>query len=303
MASEMTTYAMHGHHATFWDLYESAAKYMYGDNIEVVRAPWVFEQLDNISFTITVEAVDQQVMEKTKTTVDITTKEYTNRSTKEVDETLVRVTKNYSTSKESQYQFFPTDGVNWGMGGNIGAKVMGLSMSGGSTTVGGYHNRHKSSKQAFHADFHFNYEQEEKIKVPPLSYMKATVVSYVIKYEQGYTLRFSLPAYYRLPVMYKTCYNRICCSNNTGFITATQLLQTLPDFREEYGTASFVQHGILSWMGEGSSVNKEVRLLHDRVPLRAGAGAGAGKIDLNMEPIPDGRQKLDLAADASDTAM
>ncbi len=233
---------------------------MYGNNIVVLRKPWVLDILDIISFAIYVESTGQQVIEKTRTVVDITTKEYTNRSYQEVDETLLRVKKNRFSSKESQYQFRPLDGVNWGMGGNIGAKVMGLSMSGGYSVVGGY-NTHKSSSHAFEADFNFSYEQEERIKVPPLSHMKATMTSYIIKYEQEYTLRFCIPSAYEFPVMYKNICNQMFCSNTTGYVTASQLLLTLPHFKDEYGMASFIQQGFLSWMGEGIKVDKNVTLL------------------------------------------
>ncbi len=273
MATELTTFAGQSQTATFWDLYVSAAKFMYGDNIVVLRKPWVLDILDNISFAIYVESTGQQVIEKTRTVVDITTKEYTNRSYQEVDETLLRVKKNRFSSKESQYQFRPLNGVNWGMGGNIGAKVMGLSMSGGYSVVGGY-NTHKSSSHAFEADFNFSYEQEERIKVPPLSHMKATMTSYIIKYEQEYTLRFCIPSAYEFPVMYKNICNQMFCSNTTGNVTASQLLLTLPHFKDEYGMASFVQQGFLSWMGEGIKVDKNMTLLRQEgvAPHTGGGG-------------------------------
>ena len=257
-SNEMSTFSSENHQVTMWDMYITAAKFMFGDNITVFRTPLLIQSLSNLCFTIRVEAADQQIMEKTKTTVDITTKEYSNHSEKEMDQTQIKVKKNYTTSKESQFHFSPSNGVNWGIGGNIGAKVMGLSMSGGSAMVGGMYSKYQSRAEDFNADFHFSYRQEEKVNIPPLSRVKVKITSYAIKYEQSYTLRFSIPASYLIEVKYQTRYNRICCGTHTGYITAAQLLQTLPSYHEQNGMSIFYQHGVLSWMGEERNVDKIV---------------------------------------------
>lgn len=256
--SEMSTFSSNNSTVTVWDIYLTAARCMFGDDIEVIRTAHISNILNNLCFNLVVVASDQQVTEKTQTTVDITTKEYTNCSDKDVDETLVKVKKHYIAAKENQYYFSPTNGVNLGMGANIGAKVMGLSMGGGSALVGGIHNKYKSREENFQADFRYSYEHEERIKIPPQSRVNVKITTYAIKYEQSYTLRFSIPASYSLQVKYKTKFNQICCCSNTGYITAAQLFQTLPSFHEQNGMARFYQHGILSWMGEGSNIEKKI---------------------------------------------
>ena len=57
-------------------------------------------------------------------------REYTNHGQKEIDETLIKVHKSSSRSQGNCYNFSTTKGVNWGIGGNIGAKVMALDMPG-----------------------------------------------------------------------------------------------------------------------------------------------------------------------------
>ena len=78
-----------------------------------------------------------------------------------------------------------------------------------------------------------------------------------------------IPSSVSIPVHYKTSFQQAfgdCCgcpsiSYETGSITAAELFRSLPDYHEENGVVSFIQHGILSWMGEGSTVEKEVEPL------------------------------------------
>lgn len=114
MASEMIVFSTDHGQANLWNLYETAARFMYGDSIQLLKTPAVTKGLNGICFIIRVEATDQNIVEKTRTTVDITTKEYTNRSEKEMDETLIKISKKCDTSKERQYHFYPTNGVSWG---------------------------------------------------------------------------------------------------------------------------------------------------------------------------------------------
>ena len=123
-------------------------------------------------------------------------KEYTNHGQKEVDETLVKVHKATSRSQGNRYQFSTTKGVNWGFGGNIGAQVMGLAMAGGSANISANYSRNKSTttgqEQSADNSFSFTYSQEEKMSVSPGTRVKARITTYSMKYEQEYTLKFSI---------------------------------------------------------------------------------------------------------------
>ena len=133
---EMTSYSPTGsssqtattEQVTFWDLFERAAKSQYGDNIRVIKTPWAQTKLGNLNFELSVVSMDEEPKETRRTIVDINMKEYINRWQKEVDETIVQVHKLTSKSQGNRYSFSTTKGVNWGIGGNIGAKVIGLAM-------------------------------------------------------------------------------------------------------------------------------------------------------------------------------
>ena len=88
-----------------------------------------------------------------------------------------------------------------------------------------------------------------------MCHIKAKITTYT---EQGYTLKFSLPSSYTLSVAFKTACQRLLCGFNIQTVTATELCSTLPGYRKEAGKVSFIQKGTPSWVGEGSTIDKEV---------------------------------------------
>ena len=254
---------------TILELIEGAAKKKYGNNIKMLKAPWAIRHLDNLKFDISVNSAEREPREARRTIVDINMKEYTNHGETEVDETLVRISKKSSHSEGSRYNFSSTKGINWNIGGgigaNIGATVMGLATAGGSASLTANYGKQKSTtteeETTKEASFEYCYEQEEKIKIPPMTQLKAKIITYSMNYEQGYTLKVSLPSTSRIRMWYKTKCQQICCGKRCGYISAGELLQSLPSYSEEDDKVSFLQSGTLSWNGEGSSINKVVEPL------------------------------------------
>ena len=256
MATEMSSFSSSNNQSmTLWDLYERAAKLMYGDDIVVLKTPGILHILREMCFTLSVESADRQVTERTRTVVDITHKEYTNRSDKEVDETIVKAHKRFAGTG-NQCSFRPQNGVNWGIQGDIGAKVRGLSMSGGCVIVGGVESH--VWEEEIQGNFVYDYDHEEKIKIPPQTKVKVVVTTSAIKYEQNYTLRFSIPSNFALSVKYKSYCNRLCCGTTDGCVTAAQIFHTLPTYHEQNGMSIFYQQGTLCWMGEAKNIEKNL---------------------------------------------
>ena len=86
-----------------------------------------------------------------------------------------------------------------------------------------------------------------------MSHVKAKITTYSMKYEQGYVVKFSLPSSLRISVAYKTQCQQMLCGFNNRYITAAELCASLP---------SFLQPGTLSWIGEGSTIDKQVEPLN-----------------------------------------
>ena len=165
----------------------------------------------------------------------------------------------------NRYQFSTTEGVNWNLGGNIGAQVMGVAMAGGNASFGASYGKQKSttteSEQNEARGTEFSYEQEEKILVQPMTKVTALITTYAMKYEQGYTIKISLPKDFSLSDMYKNRWNQMCCGANWGRLWASDLLSELPGYSEDDEMVSFLQNGTLSWIGEGSKIDKTVEPL------------------------------------------
>ena len=45
---------VHAYTVTFWELYKRAAKNIYGENIRVIKTPWVKQRIDNLNFQVSV---------------------------------------------------------------------------------------------------------------------------------------------------------------------------------------------------------------------------------------------------------
>ena len=85
--------------------------------------------------------------------------------------------------------------------------------------------------------------------------VKAKITTYT---EQGYTLKFSLPSSYTLSVAFKIACQRLFSRFNIRTVTAAEFCSTLPGFRHEDEKICFIQQGTLSWVGEGSTIDKKV---------------------------------------------
>ena len=146
---------------------------------------------------------------------------------------------------------------------------MGFAMGGANASISAKYGRHKSTtsgkEESEDNSFTISYEQEEKISVAPGTRVKAQITSYSVRYEQRYTLKLSIPSSLSLPVTYKTRCQQMCFGicRNTGLVNITHMLMTLPNYCVEEDKATFTQDGILSWIGEGSSVDKSEEPLVD----------------------------------------
>ncbi len=250
---------------TFWQLFERAAKQKYGQNICVVKTDDHETKVNNIDFQLSVVAMDPKPSEKTRTIVDINMKEYINYGKVAQDESVVQINKKSSKTEGGRYTFSSTKGVNFGFGGNIGAQVMGAAVAGGSIGISGHYDKSKSTTEEAEKSStegtEYCYNQEEKIVVPPGTRVKATITTYRMKYEIKYTIKLSVGRNEYLRMAYRnTCQRHLCCGvfRSSGWVNIRDMFSTLPNYNpdDEDETASFTQDGVLSWVGEGCSVEK-----------------------------------------------
>ena len=242
---------------TLWDRFVDAAEAKYGASIDIIDTKAARNKLFNLDFDISIVSSDPSPTEVRRAVVDITTKEFINHCEKEVDESLVKVGKSTFGWTGSRYHF-STIGGGVSIGGEIGPKVIHLAIAGGSTNIHACKQNLVTLEEEH--KFDYGYSHEEKILVPPKSHVKARITSYSVNYQQGFTILFSIPASVMIPVSYRT---RCLCFSclNMGYVSVAEVFSTLPNYRNESGTVSFIQRGTLSWIGEGSGIEKIVETL------------------------------------------
>ena len=251
-------------YVTFWDLFEQAAKHLYGDDIRVVRTPGTSNHINNFSdkFELMDVKMTAPPRETKRTITDVNLKEYKNSGHEGEDETVFKVVRENTYKTGERYHFSSTDGTQWDVGGNFGVNISGMGIGGVSAGVSGKYGKSKSQTSGTESstgkEVRLSYEQEERIKVPPRSKVKVEITSYQAKYEQPYTIKLGVDSSYFIPLVYKTRCQQLCFGRNVGAVNVTEMLNTLPGYTLENNKATISMAGILSWSSDGFGVDKVV---------------------------------------------
>ena len=256
-------------------LLEEAARIKYGRRISFVWTPETDAQLKHFwdNLRISIRPVDTEPREVGRSIVDITTKDYVN-SGSESDESTVEIYKPAGIAKGTSAEWYVQNGLTWGVSSTVGTNIMRLAalvpVRGTVGAVGSITNRRLEEEALGHtlsADtLSFTYKREEKIVVPPRSKVTVTITSYAIRYSFHYTLQLRALQSEAISIKFRTpfqdfwgsCLDLLGCCRSSGFITARELLTAslLPGYGEESDWVHFTQDGVLSWVGDGSKVQK-----------------------------------------------
>ena len=247
---------------SWWDRVVNAARIRFGADIELQSTAVTQNELTRFIDDLLLKVVhsDPQPSVARSTIVDITFKEFVNLGERANDESIVRVGKNLPITVGTRYHFIMTGGnIQFDSKYNFGAQIVTLSMTGGYLSVGGTYTSIKD--QAYNQALMFNYQQEDKVTVPPKTKVKAKIVTSTNKFQQNYTLEFSTPSSRCIRVTYLTRAEQqlnlcCCCQPSIGYIYASDIMCNLPNFKDVNGYCSFTQTGILTWIGEACSVEK-----------------------------------------------
>ena len=199
--------------------------------------------------------------EISKNIVDVNEKIYTNTGGCE-DETTVKVVNSVENSEGHNYQETTTKGVQWGVNANIGLQF-GLPQVGGGGGRGGLGlnfqrtnvhtvtqektKKEKKEQQAHH---------EETLKIPPGKKAIVTMTSYRVRYKLDYTMEYKMPKSEGVQVRLDRCGLGLCF--RMGFVTASELMQPLPGYREDEEFVYMCQEGELRWIADRMVVKKRL---------------------------------------------
>ena len=201
--------------------------------------------------------------EISRNTVDVNEKVYTNTKGGE-DESTIKIVSCVENSEGHNYQETTTKGIEWGVNANVGLQF-GLPQVGvgGSGRVGFQYKRtnlmtisqEHTKKERVETQAH----HEETIKIPPGKKVQLKMTSYRVRYKLDYTMEYRIDKSAHIRVKVDTCgigLPYVCLSS--GFVTASQMMQPLPGYREDEEFVYFTQEGELRWIADRVVVNKTV---------------------------------------------
>ena len=247
---------------SWWDRLVNAARIRFGPDIELQGTFITQKELTSFIDDLLLKVVysDPEPTMVRSTIIDIAYKEFINLGERANDKSIVRVGKNAPIAIGTRYHFIMTgSNIKFDNKYNFGAQIVTLSMTGGYLSVGGTYSSIKD--QAYNQALLFNYNQEEKVTVPPKTKVKAKIVTSTRKFQQNYTLEFSTPRSRCIRVTYLTRAQQqlnlcFCCQPSVSYIYPADLMCNLPNFKDSNGYCSFTQDGSLTWIGEACSVEK-----------------------------------------------
>lgn len=196
----------------------------------------------------------QQPIEITKNTVDVNEKIYSNNEGGE-DVTTVKIVSSVGTSQGHNYQERVTSGIRWGVNTNVGLQF-GLAQvwekNRGTQTDIQPQNVLKNVEDKAELQSH----HEETVKIPPRKKAFVKMTTYRVRYKLYYTMEYKISKAHSVSVEVALCGWRIPLCIRTVEIMASQLLHSLPGYREDEEFAYFTQEGELRWIADRMEVEK-----------------------------------------------
>ena len=198
--------------------------------------------------------------EISKNIVDVNEKIYSNSEGGE-DETTIKIVNCVENTEGHNYTTTVTKGIQWGVNANVGLQF-GLPQVGVGVKAGLGGNYQRSTTNTFSKEekkenrVELQTHHEETVKIPPGKKIAVKMTSYRVRYRLDYTQEYKIlkDAYIRVRV--DTCGLGIPLCMGTRIVTARQLLQWLPGFREDEEFAYITQEGELRWIADRMVVEK-----------------------------------------------
>ena len=222
------------------------------------------EKADFVSVLLSSAKITQQSKvpkEISKIQVDMTEKIYTNvEGSGDHDETTVKIARTVQSSEGYSYQQTTTNGLEWGVGANVGVQF-GLPQVGVGASVGGDGRVKKTRSTAVTEEktktstIGQESHHEETMKIPSGKRVLVKMTLYRVRYELEYKMLYIVPKQLKMKVWYRCCCG--LCSRSC-YLTATELLKSLPAYRVEGKFVYFEQEGKLYWFADRMVVDKNM---------------------------------------------
>ena len=220
------------------------------------------EQFQNLLFSDARIVNQREPEEISKNTVDVNEKVYCNREGSE-DETTVKIVNTVENMEGHNYTQSTTKGLEWGVESNVGLQF-GLPQVGvgGGFSIGAHvtgttqhtQTEEKSKSTSVGVQSH----HEEAVKIPPGKKVVMRMTSYRVRYKMEYTMEYKITKIALIRVSLDQCGLGLPCCRNLRVLTAKDLLQYLPGFREDEEFVYFMEDGELRWIADRMEVDKKI---------------------------------------------
>ena len=263
------------------DLLANATRERYGRSART-RKTWITE-LDKEAFLQKLFSDAKNINprrpeEISKNIVDVNEKVYLNHEkgkeqteskdeTERKDKTKVTIVNTVENIEGHNYQQTTTSGVEWGVDAKIGLQF-GLPQFGGGGPQGGIGGSFKktstktetvetkSENKQVQAAHH-----EEQVDIPAGKKVVITMTSYRVRYKLEYTMEYKIAKSEKIRISFTRYGIRLPCCLGSGALTASQVMHTLPGYREDEEFVYFTQEGELRWIADRMVVEKTVEPL------------------------------------------
>ena len=181
------------------------------------------------------------------------------------DSTTVKINKSVENAEGRSYSVSTTKGVEWGGGVALGLQFGMPQIGLNASSKGNINYTRTKLETVTKADtkthkLQVKSHHEETVEIPPDKKVKITMTSYRVRYKLPYTMEYKVPKTEGIPVMYDSYVSvgLIVACSKIGFLTAAQLMHTLPGYCEDDEYVHFTQEAELRWTADRMVVKKEI---------------------------------------------
>lgn len=246
------------------DLIRKAVCETYGRSARVRKTYFTEQDKDKFIQILLSDARNinpKEPVEISRNTVDVNEKVYINQEGSQ-DESTIKIVNCVENSEGHNYVQTTTKGLEFGGTANLGLQF-GLPQVGGvSGGLGGSINRkyeRSTTEETTKTNkVELQSHHEETVKIPAGNKVVVTMTSYRVRYKLEYTMEYKVDRTQTLRVSYDSCGLGLPCGTSMGQLAPSQLLDSLPGFREDEKYVYFCQEGELRWIADRMVVKKEV---------------------------------------------
>ena len=214
----------------FKEKYGRRARFAYNPNTTADKKWFVRQLFDDVK-----NINPREPVEIRRNLVDVNEKVYSNFQGSGDDESTVKIVSSVENSEYHDYQVSTTRGVLWGTDANDGL-LFGFPQTSNRVGVQSHH--------------------EESVKIPQGKKVVVKLMSYRVRYRLDYTLEFKIFKSARVRIKFDSCGCGLGLCKQMGNLTAPELLEPLPGFREDTHFVYFTQEGVLRWTANRMKVTK-----------------------------------------------